>query len=175
MFIDVWRLYATIPCACVWSYNFNLQPVGIGRIQNDMQACIQSFFEAFRLFLVFSAQTKPSKTLHLNVSCSKQKKQKKKHFNAEIRLPFDFLVQIGLIIFLFFRYLSNLFISNWSLWSNSTHLDELHRVENSKASQRAKQGNWIQLQAGINTNVPSQKRAIFVKAWDKTLHDWKKS
>ena len=29
-------------------------------------------------------------------------------------------------------------------------------------------------QAGINTTVESQKRAIFVKAWD-ALHDWKKS
>ena len=61
-----------IPCACVWSENFSLQPVGIERVQNDMQACIQSFLEAFSLFLVFSVQTKPNqtkqnKTLHLNV------------------------------------------------------------------------------------------------------------
>ena len=41
--------------------------MGIGRVQNDMQACIQLFLEAFSLFLVFSAQTKPNKMLHLNV------------------------------------------------------------------------------------------------------------
>ena len=58
--------------------------MGIGRVQNNMQARIQSSLEAFSLFLVFSVQTKP-----------------KKHFNAEIRLPysnwFDHLK------FLFFR------------------------------------------------------------------------
>jgi len=38
-----------------------------------LQACIQSFLEAF-LFLVFSVQTKPNKTLHLNASRSEEKK-----------------------------------------------------------------------------------------------------
>ena len=65
-----------------------------------MQAFIQSCFEAFRLFLVFSGQTKPNKTLHLNVSRSEQKK----HLNTEIRLPFYFLIQIGFIICLFCRF-----------------------------------------------------------------------
>ena len=46
--------------------------MGIGRVQNNMQARIQSSLEAFSLFLVFSVQTKP-----------------KKHFNAEIRLPYS--------------------------------------------------------------------------------------
>ena len=95
---------------------------------------------------------------------------KKKHFNAEICLPhsnwFDHLS------FLPFK----LFISNWSLWRNSTHPDhdESSRVENSKASWRAKYGNWIRSQAGINTNVESPKQAILVQAWD-TLQDWTKS
>ena len=62
-----------------------MQPVGIGRVQNDMQARIQSFLEAFSLFLVFSVQTKPKTPLHLIVSRSEQKK----HFNAEIRLPYS--------------------------------------------------------------------------------------
>ena len=65
MFIDVWRLHAAIPCACVGvceaQYNFNLQLLEIGRVQKDVQACIQSFLEAFSLFLVFSVQTKPKK------------------------------------------------------------------------------------------------------------------
>ena len=60
--------------------------MGIGRVQNDMQACIQSFLEAFSLFLLFSVQTKPKKTLQLNVSLGEQQQQQK-HFNAEIRLP----------------------------------------------------------------------------------------
>ena len=59
--VRVWRLHATIPCVCGWSYNFNLQPVGIGRVQNDKQACIQSFLEAFSLFLEFSVQTNQTK------------------------------------------------------------------------------------------------------------------
>ena len=102
MFIDVWWLHAVIPCACVWSYNFNLQPVGIGRVQNDMQACIQLFLEAFSLFFVFSVQTKPNKTLQLNLSPSKQRN----HSNAEICLPYSNLP---------FKQ----FIPSWSVWSNS--------------------------------------------------------
>ena len=62
--------------------------MGIGRVQNDMQACIQSFLEAFSLFLLFSVQTKPKKTLQLNVSLGEQQQQQK-HFNAEIRLPYS--------------------------------------------------------------------------------------
>ena len=42
-----------------------------------MQACMQSFLEAFSLFLVFSVQTKPNKMLHLNVSRSEQQQQQK--------------------------------------------------------------------------------------------------
>ena len=45
-----------------------------------MQACIQSFLEAFSLFLVFSVQTKPNKMLHLNVSRSEQQQQQQKSF-----------------------------------------------------------------------------------------------
>ena len=74
--------------------------MGIGRVQNDMQARIQSSLEPFSLFLVFSVQTKPTKTpLHSIVSSSEQKK---KHFNAEIRREYPFLSQIGLIILSFF-------------------------------------------------------------------------
>ena len=54
-----------------------------------MQACIQSFLEAFSLFLAFSVQTK-QKTLHLNGSRSEQQQQQqqqKRLFNAEIHLP----------------------------------------------------------------------------------------
>ena len=50
-------------------------------------ACIQSFLEAFSLFLVFSVQTKPNKMLHLNVSRREQQQQHKRLFNAEIHLP----------------------------------------------------------------------------------------
>ena len=65
-----------------------------------MQARIQSSLEAFSLFLVFSVQTKPTKTpLHLIVSSSEQNK---KYFNAEIRWEYAFLSQIGLIILSFF-------------------------------------------------------------------------
>ena len=46
---------------------------------------IQLFLEAFSLSLVFSVQTKPNKTLHLNVTRSKQKN----NFNAEIYLPYS--------------------------------------------------------------------------------------
>ena len=63
-----------------------------------MQACIQSFLEAFSLFLVFSVQTKPNKTLNLNVSRSEQQQQQKL-FNAEIHIPNS--NRTGLIIFVF--------------------------------------------------------------------------
>ena len=113
VFIDVWRLHAAIPCACVWSHNFNLQPVGIGRVQNDLQACIQSFLKAFSLFLVFSVPTKPNKTLHFNASPGSHSKQKKKTFQRW-NMPS------------FFKLVSSSFFLFAVLWSNSTHLDESH-------------------------------------------------
>ena len=72
--------------------------MGIGRVQNDMQDCIQSFLEAFPLFLVFSAQTKPNKTLHLNVIVANSNNKNKKIS----MLKYTFLIQTGLIIFVFF-------------------------------------------------------------------------
>ena len=54
-----------------------------------MQACIQSFLEAFSLFLVFSVQTKPNKTLNLNVSRSEQQQQQQ-NFST---LKYTFLIQ----------------------------------------------------------------------------------
>ena len=138
-----------------------MQPVGIGKVQNDMQARIQSFLEAFRLFLVFSVQTKPKNTVTFDCKFLWTKK------NIST-LKYAFLIQIGLIIFLFLLF--NLFISSWSLWSNSTHPDESSRVESSKASRCAiKYSNWIRSQAGINS-----KAGYFCKAWD-TLDDWTKS
>ena len=44
-------------------------------------------------------------------------------------------------------------ISHWSLWSNSTHLDDSHQVENSKACWCAKYGNWIQSLAGMLNTI----------------------
>ena len=64
-----------------------------------MQACIQSFLEAFSLFLVFSVQTKPYKMLHLNVSHSEQQQQQQQ----KNMLKYTFLMQTGLIIFVFCR------------------------------------------------------------------------
>ena len=116
---------------------------------------------------IFCTNQTKKPLLHLIASHSEQKKDIS-------TLKYAFLIQIGLIIFLFLPF--KLFISSWSLWRNSTHPDESSPVENSKASRHAKYGNWIRSQAGINTgtNVESQKRAIFVKAWD-TFHDWAKS
>ena len=92
------------------------------------------------LFLVFSVQTKP-----------------KKHFNAEIRLPysnwFDHLK------FLFLRF--KLFISSWSLWNNSTHPDKSSRVKNSKVCRRTKYGNWIRSQVGIKYKCWKSKADYF--------------
>ena len=50
-----------------------------------MQACIQSFLEAFSLFLVFSVQTKPNKMLHLNVSRSEQQQQQQQQKSFQRR------------------------------------------------------------------------------------------
>ena len=63
-----------------------------------MQACIQSFLEAFSLFLVFSVQTKPNKTLHLNVSRSEPQQQQQQNIST---LKYTFLIRSGLIIFVF--------------------------------------------------------------------------
>ena len=62
--------------------------------------------------------------LHLNVSHSEQQQQQQKTFST---LKFTFLIQTGLIIFVFLSF--NQFISSWSLWGNSTRLDESRRVE----------------------------------------------
>ena len=60
--------------------------------------------EAFSLFLVFSVQTKRNKTLHLNLSRSEQQQQQQ---NIST-LKYTFLIQTGLIIFVFCR-LNSLF------------------------------------------------------------------
>ena len=120
-----------------------MQPVGIGRVQNDLQACIQSFLKAFSLFLVFSVPTKPNKTLHFNVSPGSRSEQKfkKKHFNAEIRLPFSNWFHHRSFFLPFFEAIQHILTSRAF----------------SKACRRAKYGNcWIQSQAGIKTNVESQ-------------------
>ena len=90
--------------------------------------------------------------LHLNVSRSKQK-------NIST-LKCAFLIQIGLIIFLFLPF--KLFISSWNLWSNSTHPDELSRVENSKACRHTKYGNWIQSKQGIKYNCWKSEVGYFI-------------
>ena len=67
----------------------------------------------------FSVQTKANKTLpHLNVSRSEQQQQQQKNFST---LKYTFLIQTGLIIFVFFCLPFKQFISSWSLWGNSTH------------------------------------------------------
>ena len=149
-------------CVCLkLILNFNLQPVGIGRVRNDIQACLRSFSEAFLVsalyFLIFlykPNQTKPNKTLHLTVSRSEQNQTFQRWSSS-----FDHL-------FLPFKQV----ISSWSLWSDSKHLDKSRRVENSKGRRRFKYGNWIQLQAEINTNVES---GLFLLTLG--VHDWKKS
>ena len=66
--------------------------MGIGRVQYDMQARIQSSLEAFSLFLVNQTKKTP---LHLIVSRIEQK-------NIST-LKYAFLIQMGLIILIFFR------------------------------------------------------------------------
>ena len=78
---------------------------------------------------IFSTnKTKKHRYIHLIVSRIEQKK----HFNAEIRLPYSNWFDHLSFFFLPFK----LFISSWSLWSNSTHPDELSRLKNSKACRR---------------------------------------
>ena len=59
VFIDVWRLHAEIPCACVWSYNFNLQPWELEEFKRTRKLVFNRFWKPFSLFLLFSVQTKP--------------------------------------------------------------------------------------------------------------------
>ena len=150
VFTDVWRLHAAIPCACV-KIKFQFPICGNWKRSKWMQAHIQSSLEAFSLFLVFSVQTKPKTPLHLIVSHIEQKK----HFNAEIRLPYsNWFDHLSFMPF-------KLFISSWSLWSNSIHPDKSSRVKNSKACRRTKYGNWIQSQVGIKYKCWKSKAGYF--------------
>ena len=111
MFIDVWRLYAD----CMPQFHVRV-------CETKITICNRWELEEFKTTckLVFNRFWKPSVSslyllykpnqkapLHLIVSRSEQQ-QKKKHFNAEIR--YAFLIQIGLVIFLFLPF--KLFISS---------------------------------------------------------------
>ena len=97
-------------------------------------------------------QTKKT-PLHLNVSRSKQKK----HFT----LKYAFLIQIGLIIFLFLPF--KLFISSWSLWLKQFNTSwRVEPVENSKACRHTKYGNWIQSKRGIKYKCWKSKAGYFI-------------
>ena len=113
-----------------------------------------SSLETFSLFLVFSVQTKPKNTVTFERNVSREQT---KNIST---LKCAFLIQIGLIIFLFLPY--KLFISSWSLWSNSTHPDESSRVENSKACWHTKYGNWIQSKRGIKYKCWKSKAGYFI-------------
>ena len=54
-------------------------------------AGIQTFLEAFSLFLVYSVQTKPKNTVTFDCKLLIVNKRNK-HFNPEIRLPYSNLV-----------------------------------------------------------------------------------
>ena len=142
--------------------------------ETKISICNQWELEEFKTTckLVFNRFWKPSVSslyflykpnlrtrLHLIVSRSEQKE------NIST-LKYAFLIQIGLIMFLFLPF--KLFISSWSLWSNSTHPDESSWEENSKVCRHTQYSNWIQLKRGIKykcSNVESQKRAILYTAW----------
>ena len=118
VFIDVWRLHAAIPCACMWNKISIYNPWELGEFKMTCK-------------LVFNRLWKPSVS-----SLYFLYKPNQKNIST---LKYAFLIQIGLIIFLFLPF--KLFISSWSLWSNSTHPDESSRVENSKACRHTKYGN----------------------------------
>ena len=86
---------------------------------------------------------KPNQKSTVTFDCKQQ--WTNKHFNAEIRLPYSNWFDHLKFLFLPFK----LFLSSWSLWSNSKLPDESSPVENSKACWQTKYGNWIQSQAGI--------------------------
>ena len=83
---------------------------------------------------------------------------KKKHLNAEICLSysnwFDHLK------FLFLP--SKLFISSWSLWSNSIHPDKSSRVKNSKACRRTKYGKLNSIASGNKIQMLKVKIGLFL-------------
>ena len=128
-----------------------MQPLGIGRVQNDMQLIFNRFWKpSVSSFYFLYKPNQKHRYIWLYVVVNEK---------TISTLKYAFLIQIGLIILFC---CVKLFISSWSLWSNSTHPDESSLVESSKASRRTKYGNWIRSQAGINTTVESQKQAILV-------------
>ena len=119
-----------------------------------MQACVQSFLVAFSLFLVFSIQTKPNKTLLLK-SRSEQKKETFQHWNT----PSWFKLVWSSF---FFCHLNSLF--QVEVFEAIQHILMSRTAGgNSKVCRRTKYGNWIQLQTGINANVESQSRLFLLK------------
>ena len=152
--IDVWQLHAAIPCACV-RYKIS--------IYNPWES--EEFKTACKLVFNRLSKLSVSSLYFLN-----KPSPKKKHFNAEIRLPYSNWFDHLKFLFSSFK----LFISSWSLWSNSTHPDKSSRVKNSIACRRTKYGNWIRSEAGIKYKCWKSKAGYFGKAWD-TLHGWTKS
>ena len=74
VFIDVWRLHATIPCVCVWNWNCNLQPVGIGRVFKRHASSYSIVFGSLQsLPCIFCRNQTKTTPLHLTVSRSEQK------------------------------------------------------------------------------------------------------
>ena len=139
-FMDVWWLHAAIPCACVkLKFQFTIRWNWKSSKRHASSYSIV-FGSLQSLPCIFCTNQTKNPALHLIVSSSEQTKTFF-HLNF-LFLPFK------------------LFISSWSLWSNSTHPDESSWLENSKACRRTKYGNWIQSQAGVNTNVESQKLEI---------------
>ena len=111
VFLDVCRLRAAIPemcvcvCVCVWEAIISIcNRWELEEFKTTCKLSFIRFLEPLASSLYFLH--KPNKTSHLNV-CHRE--QKKKHLNTEIHLRYYFLIQIGLIIFLFCRF-SSLFI-----------------------------------------------------------------
>ena len=127
--------------------------MGIGRVQNDMQALWKPSVSS--LYFLYKPNQKHG---YIWKECTWKSWANKKHFNAEMRLPYP--SWFDHLSFLPFK----LFISSWSFWSNSTHsdADESSRVENSKACRHIKYGNWIQSKRGIKYKCWKSKAGYFI-------------
>ena len=114
-----------------------------------------SSLETFSLFLVFSVQTKPKNTVTFERNVHGSREQTK---NIST-LKCAFLIQIGLIIFLFCR-LNCLF--QVEVFEAIQHILTSRAVENSKACQHIKYGNWIQSKQGIKYKCWKSKAGYFI-------------
>ena len=151
-------------CVCV-KLKLQFATVGNGRVFKRHASSYSIVFGSLQsLPCIFCRNQTKTTPLHLTVSRSEQKTFQCWNKPSLFKLVWSSF---------FFCRLNSLFqVKVFEAIRHNLHPNESSRVENSKACQHTKYGNWIQSQAGINTNFAGQKRAIFVKLKAPFIWSW---